>query len=273
MGIDPMTGSPQEPRYRIHADRAAVGTAVAARLRDVMTAAVTARGVAHVVLTGGSMGEEVMRALAEPPDGSGAELDPRTLAAVHLWWGDERYLPAGDPDRNDTQADGAGLGRLLQRGLDPDRVHRLPGPDDPLIGDDLVGAARSYADELRRAADTGVLPRFDVVMLGVGPDGHVASLFPGHPATVAPGTASSTVVPITGSPKPPPRRLSLSLPALESAAAVWLVVSGADKAEAVERARTVHDPHACPAGAVRGTEETIWWLDTAAHPSGDTADG
>lgn len=253
-----MTGT----QVRRFPDKAAVGTAAAARLREVVALAVRERGVAHLVLTGGSMGEALMTALVE---GTAAGVPSNDWSGVHLWWGDERFLPVGDPDRNDTQADAAGLGRLVERGLDPARVHRLPGPDDPVTGDDLAAAAASYAADLRRAAGAAELPGFDVVMLGVGPDGHVASLFPEHPSTAAAGSASASVVPVNGSPKPPPRRLSMSLPALCSAREVWLLVAGADKGDAVRRAqRITDDAHACPAGAVHGRQATTWWLDEAA---------
>lgn len=250
------------------ADKAAVAAAVVARLGDVVTDAVAERGVAHLVLTGGSMGEAVMKALTTPGAAaapSDSPVDSRIeWSAVHLWWGDERFLPLGHPDRNDSQADGAGLGRLFALGLEPTRVHRLPGPDDPVTGPDLPAAAAAYADQLRRAAGNAALPGFDVVMLGVGPDGHVASLFPGHPSTADAGSASATVVPVEGSPKAPPRRLSMSLPALCSGRQVWLLVAGADKAQAVRRAQQTSDAHRCPAGAVHGRQATIWWLDDEA---------
>lgn len=252
-------------------DKGAVGTAVAERLRHIVAGAVRERGVAHLVLTGGSMGEAVMRTLAVDLHSAGTRAPD--WSKVHLWWGDERYLPAGHPDRNDTQADDAGLSQLTGIGLDPARTHRLLGPDDPVTGDDLVAAASSYASELRRAGLGAQLPAFDVVMLGMGPDGHVASLFPDHPSTAAAQDASATVVPVQGAPKPPPRRLSMSLPTLCSGREVWIMVAGADKAPAVRRAEQIDDPHLCPAGAVRGRHATIWWLDdAAAHGRGGEKD-
>ncbi len=234
-------------------DKGAVGKAVVERLRHIVAGAVRERGVAHLVLTGGSMGEAVMRTLAADLHSAGTRAPD--WSEVHLWWGDERYLPAGHPDRNDTQADDAGLSRLT------------------VTGDDLAAAASSYASELRRAGLGAQLPAFDVVMLGMGPDGHVASLFPDHPSTAAAQDASATVVPVQGAPKPPPRRLSMSLPTLCSGREVWIMVAGADKAPAVRRAEQIDDPHLCPAGAVRGRHATIWWLDdAAAHGRGGEED-
>lgn len=263
-------------QVRVYPDRAAVAAAVRTRLLEVVRQAMTDRGVAHVVLTGGSMGEALMTALARQPrrqtaqNGTTPATPVEDWSGVHLWWGDERYLPAADPDRNDTQADHAGLTRLYDAGLRPEHVHRLPGPDDPRLGDDLAAAAREYAEQLRaQAPGGGLLPEFDVVMLGVGPDGHVASLFPAHPSTRHPDPADSpqieaTMVAVEGSPKPPPRRLSMTLPTLCSARDVWLMAAGSDKAAALRQAQTVSDPHVCPAGAVHGQAATVWWLDEAA---------
>lgn len=224
--------------------------AVADALLEVVPAAVAADGRADVCLTGGSMGSRVVAALADRTP------DPQVWSAVHLWWGDERFVPRGDPDRNDAQADEAGLGLL---GVPEDHVHRVPPSDEV---DDVEEAARAYAGELAAQAPPGEqVPRFTVVLLGVGPDRHVASLFPGRPELTV--TDRSTV-PVTGSPKPPPVRVSLTVPALRAAERVWFVVAGGDKAEAVRAAAgDVDDPQA-PVTWVRGTRETVWWLDRAA---------
>ena len=104
-------------------------------------------------------------------------------------------------------------------------------------------------------------PRFDVVLLGMGPDGHIASLFPGHPSL---DVTDRTVVGVHGSPKPPPERVSLTVPALEAAEEVWFVVAGADKAEATARALAGDDPHRTPAAAALGRRRTLWLVDVAA---------
>lgn len=98
-------------------------------------------------------------------------------------------------------------------------------------------------------------------MLGMGPDAHVASLFPDRLELTV---DDRSTVPVTNSPKPPPLRLSLTVPALRAAERVWLVVAGADKAQAVAAARGAHNDPGLPASWMRGTRETVWWLDDAA---------
>ncbi len=119
----------------------------------------------------------------------------------------------------------------------------------------LDAAAASYAAEVREHG-TGA---FDVVMLGVGPDGHVASLFPGFPQL---DVDDAIAVGVTGSPKPPPERISLTFGALNRAKQVWFVVSGDGKADAVARALAADgDVHDTPARGVHGLDQTIWFLD------------
>ena len=229
---------------RVAATKADLADAIAERLREVIADAVASRGVAHVVLTGGSMGEASARALAP--------LDDIDWAHVHLWWGDERFLPAGDAERNETQAREVLIDVV---GVPAANVHAMAASDGP-DGDDLDAAVARYRDELATVA-----PRFDVVMLGMGPDTHVASLFPGHATTRVDNTS---VVALNDSPKPPPQRISLTFPALNAAREVWLMIAGADKADAVRAASTSTDRTAHPASGVHGRERTIWWLDEAA---------
>jgi 6-phosphogluconolactonase len=175
---------------------------------------------------------------------------------LDLWWGDERFLPAGDPDRNETQARDALLGRVP---VDPDRLHPMPAADGP-AGDDPDQAAADYAEDLRRAThpeDHGAVPVFDLLLLGVGPDGHVASLFPEHPALYE----ERAVTAVHGAPKPPPTRLSMTFPTLLSAREVWFLVSGADKAQAVRLALSGAGRMQVPAAGVGGRQRTLWLLD------------
>lgn len=227
----------------VHPSRRALADGAAARLVVALVDAVAARGVAHVSMTGGSMGSEIVRSLAAQP--ARAAVD---WAKVHVWWGDERYLPAGDPDRNDTQNDDAGLTSL---GLDPAHVHRVPGPDASGSAEE---AAEGYAATLRASGGGS----FDVVVLGVGPDGHVASLFPHHPAA---GTTGALTVAVHDSPKPPPDRVSLTVECLERSREVWFLVSGADKADAVRRGVGGDAFENTPAAHVHGEERTLWLLD------------
>lgn len=223
--------------------------ATAERVVATLAAALEARGEAHLALTGGSILEAVFGALP----GAGA-LD---WGRVHLWWGDERFVPAGSDERNDRAAFAAGLDRLP---LDAARVHRMPPSDGPL-GDDVDAAARAYAAELAAAAGGADVPAFDAVLLGVGPDGHCASLFPHHPGTRETGTSA---IAVRDSPKPPPTRTSLTFPALDAAREVWFVVAGDGKAQAVQRALGGASREEVPSAGPHGTERTLWLLDSAA---------
>lgn len=239
----------------VHADADVLAAAAAARLVTRLVDVQSARGRAHVALTGGGVGTKVLQAVA----GSQAR-DAVDWRAVDLWWGDERFLPSGDPERNETQARGALLDALP---LDPARVHPMPASDGP-DGADVDAAARRYAEELRRASrpeDHADVPAFDVVLLGVGPDGHCASLFPGQPACYE---GDRTVVGVRGAPKPPPVRISLTFPALRAAEEVWFLVAGADKAAAVALALSGAGPVQVPAAGAQGRRRTLWLLDRVA---------
>ena len=230
----------------VHRGRQALADAAAARLVVAMVDAQSARGLAHVSMTGGSMGSQIIESLGAVP-----ARDAVDWSQVHVWWGDERWLPAGDPDRNDTQNDAAGLSGL---GLDPAHVHRVAGPDDSASAED---SAVAYSAALHRFG--GGL--FDVMVLGVGPDGHVASLFPHHPAAASTGAPA---VAVHDSPKPPPTRVSLTLECLGRSREVWFLVSGADKADAVRRGVTGAPFETTPAAHVHGVERTLWLVDTDA---------
>jgi 6-phosphogluconolactonase len=239
----------------VHADAALLAEAAAARLVTHLVDAQAARGRAHVVLTGGGVGTSTLKALAGTP-----ARDAVDWSAVDVWWGDERFLPEGHPDRNVTQARDALLDHVP---LDPARVHPMPAVGGPW-GEDVDAAAAAYADELaraRRPEERGGVPTFDVLMLGVGPDGHVASLFPEHPAL---HETDRTVIGVRGAPKPPPVRISLTMPVIRSAAEVWLVAAGAEKAPAVALALSGAGEVALPAAGAQGQRATLWLLDRAA---------
>jgi 6-phosphogluconolactonase len=199
------------------------------------------------VLTGGRIAAKVLRTLEDLP--AAAAID---WPHVELWWGDERFLPAGDPERNETQARAALLDALP---LDPARVHAMPSSDGP-DGDNAEAAAARYARELiTGGAD---LPPFDVLMLGVGEDGHVASLFPEHPVLNETGTTAA----VHNSPKPPPTRITLTMPTIQTAEEVWLVAAGPDKTTSVGAA--LNGDKNLPAAHATGTSRTLWLLDAAA---------
>jgi 6-phosphogluconolactonase len=235
-----------EPSVVVHRDAQALADAAAARLVVALVDAQSARGVAHMSLTGGSMGSQIVTSLTRVPARTAVD-----WSRIHVWWGDERYLPAGDPDRNDTQNDDAGLDEL---GLDPAHVHRVPGPD---VTSTAEASAEAYAATLREHGGGA----FDVMVLGVGPDGHVASLFPHHPAAA---TADALTVAVHDSPKPPPDRVSLTRECLERSHEVWFLVSGADKADAVRRGVTGAPFETTPAAHVHGLDRTLWLVDAAA---------
>jgi 6-phosphogluconolactonase len=238
----------------MHHDPSLLAKAAAARLVTKLVDVQASGGNAHLVLTGGGIGTALLSELAAAP----------ALGAVewrHLdfWWGDERFLPSGHPDRNEAQAEQALL-RYID--ADPARVHRMPGTDGP-DGNDPEAAAARYADELRRAArpeDHGPVPAFDVLLLGIGPEGHVASLFPGMPALYD----DRPVVAVRGAPKPPPTRLTMTLPAIQRAREVWILAAGPEKAGAVRLALSDAGPVQVPAAGARGQLRTLFLLDKAA---------
>ncbi|MBL7256695.1 6-phosphogluconolactonase [Paractinoplanes lichenicola] len=221
---------------------------VASRLVAKIVDAQAERGSAGVVLTGGRIAKRVLAALPGLPEAAAVN-----WSQVDLYWGDERFLPAGDPERNETQAREALLDALP---LDPARVHAMPAADGP-DGEDAEAAAARYAQELHLGGAD--LPPFDVLMLGVGEDGHVASLFPEHP--VLNETASTTAA-VHNSPKPPPTRITLTMPAIQSAYEVWLIAAGPDKSDAIGRA--LNGDKLLPAAQATGTVKTYWLLDKAA---------
>jgi 6-phosphogluconolactonase len=242
------------PEVLVHRDAPLLAKAVAARLVTRLVDAAAARGAASVVLSGGQIGTAVLAELSAAP--AADAVDWRHL---DVWWGDERFLPAGDPERNETGAREALLGKV---DVDPDRVHPMPGPDGP-DGDDPEGAAARYAAWLGAAArpeDHGQVPSFDLLLLGIGPEGHVASLFPGMPALYD----DRPVVAVRGSPKPPPVRLTLTLPAICAAREVWVIAAGEEKAGAVQLALSGAGPVQVPAAAARGRQRTLFLLDRSA---------
>ncbi|WP_245796121.1 6-phosphogluconolactonase [Actinacidiphila alni] len=228
--------------------------AAAARLITKVVDAQAARGSASVVLTGGRNGNALLAALAASP-----ARDAVDWAHLDLWWGDERFLPEGDAERNVTQARAELLDAVP---VDPKRVHAMAASDGPYA--DAGAAADAYAAELAAAAgpeDRARVPAFDVLMLGVGPDTHVASLFPEHPGV---RETERTVIGVHGAPKPPPTRISLTLPAIRAAREVWLLAAGEDKASAVALALSAPGEVQAPASGAHGRARTLWLLDRAA---------
>jgi 6-phosphogluconolactonase len=241
------------PSVLVHQDQSLLAKAVAARLVTGLVDVQAARGGAHLVLTGGGVGTAVLEEIAATP-----ARDAVDWGHLDIWWGDERYLPAGDEERNET---GARKALLDHVDVDPKRVHAMPSTDSGLTPED---AAEQYAAELRAATrpeDHGVVPSFDVLMLGLGPDAHVASLFPGMPALYE---EERPVVAVHGAPKPPPTRLSLTLPSLRTAREIWIIAAGESKAGAVHLALSDAGPVQVPGAGARGRQRTLFLLDRAA---------
>jgi 6-phosphogluconolactonase len=239
------------PSVVVHRDATTLARAVAARMVTTLVDAQAARGSASLVLTGGGIGTRVLAELDAIP--ARDAIDWRRL---DVWWGDERFLPAGDPERNET---GARKALLDAVDVDPARVHPFPAAGDL----EPEAAAERYAADLAAASrpeDHGPVPTFDLLLLGIGPEGHVASIFPESPAVYE----ERMVVAVRGSPKPPPTRLSLTLPAIGAAREVWILASGEEKATAVRLALSGAGPVQVPAAGARGRSATRYLLDRAA---------
>lgn len=243
------------PEVVVHRSGDLLAAATAARLVTRLVDAQSARGAASLVLTGGRTGTAVLEHLRAMP--AHAAVD---WSRVDLYWGDERFLPSGHPDRNETQARAALLDHVP---VDPARVHVME-PSDGRFGDDPDAAADAYVDVLAAAAqpeDHGSVPSFDVCLLGVGEEGHVASIFPDSPAV---HETERSVVAVRNCPKPPPTRVSLALPAIRQAQEVWLMTTGDNKAAAVAMALSGAGEVQLPAAGAHGRRRTLWLLDQAA---------
>jgi 6-phosphogluconolactonase len=223
----------------VHAGPDEVAEALATRLMARLAEVQRDFRIPQLALTGGRIATKAYARLAA--EGGNSAVD---WSRVELWWGDERFVPADDADRNAKQA----LDLLAEPlRLNPERIHVMPASDS---GFDLDQAADAYAKELGSTV-------FDICLLGMGPDGHVASIFPEHPSSYATGD----VIAVRGSPKPPPERISLILPVINRSREVWFIVSGADKAAAAKMALLGAGPVQVPAGGVAAAERTLWLMD------------
>lgn len=215
----------QQCRWHPYTDTSALTAAVREQVLAAAAQAVAARGAFHIVLAGGTTPKKVYAALVA------SAADWRRW---HVWFGDERCLPADDPERNSRMASEAWLAHVP---IPADQVHAIPAE----MGADAAAAA--YA---RALADVGL---FDLVLLGLGEDGHTASLFPGQ----AHGDETRAAIAVHGAPKPPPDRVSLSAARLAAALRVLFLVSGAGKRAAVaawRRGEALPAACVCPAQGV-----------------------
>ena len=225
------------PQWRVFANAEALVKALADALCAEAESAIAARGVFQLVLAGGSTPLALYRALARRNAGD---------AHWQVWYGDERCLPVSHPERNSVMAETAWLAAS--------RIPlecRRPIPAEHGARE----AAAVYAERLKGVGE------FDVALLGMGEDGHTASLFPGHDWGASPG--SPDVLAVFDAPKPPPERVSLSAARLGRSRRVWLVITGAGKHEALQRWR---HGEALPVSVLQGETETVAWLDAAAWP-------
>lgn len=237
------------PEIVVQPDTGELARAVAEELVARLAAAQATHGSASVVLTGGGIGIAVLEQVAALSAGV-------DWTAVDVWWGDERFVPADSEERNEGAARRALLDVV---GVPTARVHAMPPSDGPFA--EPEDAADWYAGELAGAAAPGShLPRFDVLLLGIGPEGHTASIFPESPAA----HDERPVFAVRDCPKPPPTRVSLGFTAINAAEEVWLVVAGEEKAPAVARAVAGAPPLELPAAGAHGRSATRWWLDDAA---------
>jgi 6-phosphogluconolactonase len=211
--------------------------AAAAWTAERIRGAVAERGACYLALAGGETPRGCYQRLAQPP-----YRDELPWRRVFVYWSDERQVPLDDPASNYLMARTALLDHVA---IPPEQVF-------PLVGDPRPALARVPADAAGR-------PRFDIIHLGMGEDGHTASLFPGHPAL----KYETAVVAVLNAPKPPPERLTLSLPVLNAARAVFFMVQGAGKREAL--ARVLRRDPALPASLVQPTDgELTFIVDRAA---------
>ena len=238
--------------FTVEADAAAVSRTTADRFVGAARDAIAERGIFRVALSGGGTPKQVYPLLLEPE-----RRDAVDWGAVEFFWGDERAVPPDHPESNFGVAYGMLISQLPA--VRQDRIHRMPAE-----ASDLEAAALSYETELRLAfaASGSELPAFDLVWLGMGPDGHTASLFPGGDAVNA---TQRWVVP-AWAPALDAWRLSLTLPVLNAGRRVLFVVTGADKADALASVRSGSD--SLPAARVAG-DQVEWIVDAAA--AGETS--
>ncbi|WP_203579296.1 6-phosphogluconolactonase [Microbacterium hibisci] len=240
-----------EKRVIISPDPAELAASVAPRFLSRVAKRVDEGKLAHVSLTGGSMGSAVLAAAARSP-----RVEQIDWSRVHFWWSDERWVPLGHSDRNDGQAREALLDRLE---IPAENIHSTLASDS---GTELDAAATAYADELAQfSSSEGAWPSFDVCFLGVGPDGHIASLFPDRPEIQITDRA---VVAVRESPKPPPERITMTRPVINSSKRVWLVLAGTDKAAALGLALAGASYESVPAAGAKGRKRTTFFVDRAA---------
>ncbi|WP_292832778.1 6-phosphogluconolactonase [Microbacterium sp.] len=240
-----------DKRVVIGPDPATVAGDVACRLIGRIAKRTAAGKTVHLGLTGGRIGTRVLESVGADP--SRASVD---WSRVHFWWGDERFVDRASDLRNERGARAA----LISRIDVPDaNVHAMGAADDGLGAD---AAAAAYGAELARFGHADQpWPSFDVCFLGVGSDAHIASLFPDRPEIQV---KDRSVVAVYDSPTPPPTRITLTRPVLNSSQQVWMVLVGPDKAAALGLALAGASYESVPAAGAKGRKRTLLFVDRAA---------
>lgn len=265
--------APAAPVIRVLPTAADASAAAAALIADHLAAAISARGVAHWSTTGGSAAPGFYRALRVPP-----LRDKVDWSRVHVWWGDDRFVPADHPLSNvlpfdqvllasggdDTGSDTAGGEGIV---IPSSQVHPVRAAEAIGRGEGAAWAAARYAAEIVAhgpAPDDHGVPVFDLVVLGVGPDGHVLSVFPG--STVWDETGMCAAVPAPTHVEPHVGRVTMHPRVLAAARAILVVAAGASKADVLGRALAGGDVRELPVRATM-TPNATWLLDEAAAAS------
>ena len=223
-------------------DGNSVANQVANDLLEFLKEKLASQTRVDLAVTGGTVGIATLTACADLPF---SKLD---LARLHIWWGDERFVESDSDDRNAKQAQGAWISRL---NIPSQNIHEFPAKSANL---NLDEAASLFEDQF---ASEGI--SFDLMLMGMGPDGHVASLFPGQESL----SGRENVIAVHNSPKPPPQRLSFTYETINKAKQIWFTVAGADKADPVSVVFG-DTPESLPAGRISGKEKTVWYIDQTA---------
>lgn len=219
----------------VYTDAAELVEVASNEAMEIILSSLQDKGVCHIALTGGTLGAQFASALV-------ARLNESVdLSGLNIWFSDERFVVADSPLRNSRTV----VDQLQNTSV---TVHAVRSPDGGLT---VQVAAASYESELGEI-------KMDICVLGLGPDGHVASLFPNHwdPTTLA------KVVAVVDSPKPPSERVSFSMAFINTSAQVWIIAAGVAKAEAV--AQVLEGDQLVPAGHVMASQLTRLIVDTEA---------
>ncbi len=240
-----------DKRVVIGTDPARVAADVATRLLQRIAKRTNAGKTVHIALSGSVIGTQVLRAAGAAPERTSID-----WSLVHVWWGDERFVDRADALRNELAARAAFLDHI---DIPAQNIHAIGASDDAVDAD---AAAEAYAADLARyRTDEHAWPSFDVCFLGVGPDGHIAALFPDRPEIQIKDRA---VAAVHDCPTPPQVRVTLTRPVLNSSKRVWMVLVGTDKAAALGLALAGASYESVPAAGAKGRKRTILFVDEAA---------